>query len=122
VWFTMKLDMGLYGLAWAESIVAGVEILILFFIMSRRIPGLFDIVFVHAVARMASATGFMAVATYISVRTFPFVDISYAATLIRFAFIAAMNLVIYIILCRMLGLSEVNPIIKKLKKILFSQP
>jgi len=121
VWFTMKLDLGLYGLAWAESIVAMVEIIILFSIMSRRIPGLFDNVFIYAVARMASATGFMAVVTYLSVRMLPFIDMSYASTLIRFACIAAINLGVYVLICRALGISEVDPIMRKAKKILYSQ-
>lgn len=122
IWFTMGLNMGLYGLAWAQSIVAGVEIFILFFIMSRRIPGLFDDVFIHAVARMASATGFMAIVTYFIVRAMPLMsDTGYAAGFVRFGFIAAISLIIYVLLCWLFRLSEVEPVLKKLRKIVFSQ-
>ena len=51
IWFTMKLNMGAYGLAYAQSIISIVEVAILFIVMSRRMKGLFDLVFVHAVTR-----------------------------------------------------------------------
>lgn len=123
VWFTMKLGMGVYGLAWAESIVAMVEAIILLSIISQRIPGLFDTVFVHAVARMASATGFMAVFTYVVVRAVPLMSEtqSYASTAVRFGFIAAVSFGAYILFCWMLGLKEVDPILRRAKVILFNQ-
>ena len=39
---SMVLDMGAYGLAWAQSIVAVVEVTILFTVMSKRMPRLFN--------------------------------------------------------------------------------
>lgn len=123
VWFTMKLNMGVYGLAWAESLVAVIEIIILFSIMSRRIPELFDDIFIHAVARMASATGFMALVTYLFVRLLPLMSASqsYVATFLKFGFIAAISMATYVLFCWMLRLREVDPILKKTRKILFSQ-
>lgn len=123
VWFTMKLNMGAYGLAWAQSIVAAIEVAILFFVMSRRIKGLFDIVFVHAVARMASATGFMAIVSYVSVTIFQLQggDQSFLATFPKFAVIAAISLGSYVLFSRLLKLDEANPVIRVAEKLLFGR-
>lgn len=123
IWFYASLDAGVYGLAWASIIASVAEVAILFFIMSRRIPGIFDKVFIHAVARMASATGFMAIITYMSVRTFPLTseDQSLAPTLLRFSLITAISFATYILLCWALRLPEVDPILKKARNILFGQ-
>ncbi len=71
IWFTLGLELGVYGLAWAAAVVSAIEVAILFVVMSRRIRGLFDLTFVHSIARMASAAGFMAVITYLSVTLLP---------------------------------------------------
>jgi hypothetical protein len=119
----MGLDMGIYGLAWAQSIVAAVEVVILFIVMGRRTPGLFDVVFVHAVGRMTSATGFMALITYLTVRTFPLTsgDQSFLATFPKFALIVSISLGSYVILSKLLGLEEVDPILRRAKALLFNQ-
>jgi putative peptidoglycan lipid II flippase len=121
IWFTVGLDFGPYGLAWAASIVSAIEVGILFTIMSRRIEGLFDKVFVNAVCRMASATGISAVITYIVVSYVPLSanDQSFWATFPKFGFIVLVCAVTYVILCRIMKLEEVNPIFYRLKKILF---
>ena len=41
LYLSMKANMGVYGLAWAASIAAFLEVMILFVIMSRQISGLF---------------------------------------------------------------------------------
>jgi putative peptidoglycan lipid II flippase len=121
VWFTMGLGLGAYGLAWATAIVSIVEVGILFTMMARRIKGLFDKVFIHAVGRMASATGFMAVITYISVTFLPLsaTDQSFFASFPKFGLIVAISVVSYIALSYALGLQEPEPIISRTKKILF---
>jgi putative peptidoglycan lipid II flippase len=122
VWFTMGMKMGAYGLAWATAIVSIIEVTILFTIMSIRIQGLFDKVFVHAVARMASITGFMAVITYCLVTVLPLnaTDQSFLASFPKFSLIVVISGISYIIMSRMIKLSEVDPIIERLKKILFT--
>jgi putative peptidoglycan lipid II flippase len=121
VWFTAVLDMGAYGLAWAQSIMAVVEVIILFVIMSRRIEGLFDLVFVHAIARMASATGFMALVSYITVQVFQLqnVDQSFLATFPKFIAIVIISLGAYVWFSRLLKITEVNPVLKRAKSLLF---
>lgn len=121
--FTLVLNMGAYGLAWASAIVAIVEVSILFFMMSRQIKGIFDGTFVHAISRMVIATGIMTIATYVCVRLFPFQsnDHSFFAVFPKFAVIVAISLSIYAAICRLFNLPEVDPILKKIKTFLFGK-
>lgn len=121
IYFTMSLDMGIYGLAWAQSIVAAVEVAILFFIMSIRIPGLFDNVFLHAVARMVSATGFMAIVSYFMVSSLALTaeDQSLTTTLPKFLVITFVSLVAYVLICHTMKLSEAALVIRRIKQAVF---
>lgn len=120
VWFTLGLNLGTYGLAWAVSIVSVVQVTMLLVIMSRRIKGLFDAVFIHSIARMISATGFMAIITYICVTLMPLnaTDQSFYISFPKFALIVIISLLSYVLISWMLKLSEVEPIISYGKKIL----
>ncbi len=120
VWFTLgPPSMGVHGLAWAAVIVSFVEVCILFYLMSKRIKGLFNATFVHAVARMASAAGFTALITYVMVIIFPLsaADQSFFVSFPKFALIVTVSLASYIFFCHLLRLSEVVPIVNRLKKI-----
>lgn len=123
VWLSMTLDMGPYGLAWAQSIAAFVEVMILFAIMSVRIKGLFDRVFIGAIVRMASAAGFMAIVSYVSVQLLQLAvsDQSFLATFPKFAAIVVIDLGAYLWLSRLFRLSEADPVIAKLRTILFGR-
>jgi hypothetical protein len=89
--------------------------------MSRRIKGLFDKVFVHAVARMASATGFMAVVTYFMVTIFPLSasDQSFLASFPKFVLIVAIRGLAYVLFSHIFKLQETKPILTQAKKLLF---
>jgi len=119
----MKFNMGAYGLAWAQSFVAFVEVMILFYVMSKRIGGLFDLTFVRAIWRMASATGFTAVISYIAVQLFQLgaSDQSFLATFPKFILIVAISLSAYVLFSRMLKLPEANPVLSRFKKLLFGR-
>lgn len=121
--FTMQLGMGAYGLAWAQSIVAFVEVMMLFYVMSRRIGGLFDLVFVRAIWRMLSATGFTAVVSYATVQIFQLgvSDQSFLATFPKFTLIVIISFGAYVGLSRMLKLTEADPVIARFKKLLFGR-
>lgn len=121
--FTMWFEWGIYGLAWAQVIVSIIEVGILFFVMSKRIPGLFNAPFIHAVARMVSATGFMAVITYASVKVFDLTitDVSFLATFPKFTLIVIISFVSYVILSKMMEIKEANPLIDKAESLVFSQ-
>lgn len=121
VWFTLGLGLGVYGLAWATAIVSAIEVAILFVVMSRRIRGLFDKVFIHAIARMMSAAGFMVIITYISVLLLPLSvnDQSFLSSFPKFTLIVLISGGAYFLLSYLLKLQEVKPIIERLRRILF---
>ena len=121
IYFTMAIDMGIYGLAWAQSIVAAVEVMILFAIMTARTPQLFNAVFLHAVGRMLSATGFMALVTYVMVKLFALSkeDQSFMTTFPKFAIIVAVSLAAYVAICRLMQLGEASLVTSRLKKLVF---
>ncbi len=123
VLFTMKFDMGAYGLAWAQSIVAAVEIVILFVIMQRRIPGLLDREFAAALLRMLSATGFASVAAYLAVNVFSLnlTDQSFFALFPKFVLIVLFSSLVYIVSSKIMSLREVDPIINKATSLFFAQ-
>lgn len=121
IWFTAVLDLGAYGLAYAQLIMAAVEVIILFVIMSRRFPDLFNRVFWGAVWRMTSATGFMAIISYTMVVLLPLQagdDSSFYFTFPKFVLIAGVSFVAYIGFSRLLKLEEVDPIILPIKRII----
>ena len=123
VWFTTSLNMGAYGLAWAQSTVAFLEVMVLFYVMQRRIKGLFDLAFMRAVFRMASATGFMAIISYISVQLLQLAadDQSLPATLPKFIVIVLISGAAYLLFSKMLGLHEANPVLARLKRLAFGK-
>ena len=122
VWFTLGLNLGTYGLAWAFSIVSIVQVLILLVIMSKRIKGLFDIPFAHAIGRMVSATGIMAIIAYFCFMLLPlqYTDQSFLASFPRFTFIVLIISISYVGISWLFKLRESRPVIKMARKILFS--
>jgi putative peptidoglycan lipid II flippase len=123
IYFTMGLNMGAYGLAWAQSLVAFVEVMILFNVMSRRIGGLFDAAFMGAIWKMVGATSIMGVVSYGAVLLFQLGanDQSFLATFPKFVLIATISFISYVILSRLLKLPEVNPVLSRIRKLLFER-
>jgi putative peptidoglycan lipid II flippase len=121
VWFTLVLDLGVYGLAWATAIVSGVEVIILFYVMSKRIKGLFDLKFLRAIAKMTIAAGVMTIVTYITVLLLPFNanDQSFLASFPKFTAITLISALTYYLMSSLLRLYEVEPIKDRLRKIIF---
>jgi hypothetical protein len=72
---------------------------------------------------MLSATGFMAVATYLMVLMMPLRDgpQSFFTTFPQFALIAAVSMSIYTAICLAMKLEEPRPIVRRLGKILFGR-
>ena len=121
IWFTSSLGMGAFGLALAQSIMAAVEVFILFSIMSIRFPGVLNKAFWSGAWRMASATGFMAIVSYCMVLLFPLQsgdDSSFYFTFPKFVLIVAVSISVYIFISRALRLHEVEPIIKSLRRLI----
>lgn len=127
VMFTTKLNMGIFGLAWAQSLVAVVEVCILFAIISRRIPNLFDRNFMTGISRIVTSSALMTVVTVVSVIIAgpAIADHGFAVLFPKFALIALSSFVTYIMIGRMLKLEEsehvVNQIKSIVKKIAFGQ-
>jgi len=124
IWFSLGLSMGVHGLAWAAVIVSIVEVSILFYLMSRRIKGLFDKPFLSALGRMASAAGFMTVITYIAVALLPLSanDFRLFDTIPKFALIAGISFLAYLMFSHLLKLKEAVPVLSRIRKILFKRP
>jgi len=124
IWFSLGLGLGVHGLAWAAVIVSATEMTILFTVMSRRIPGLFDTTFVSAVTRMASAAGFTALITYVALSFLPLTadDQSFWATFPKFALVAGIAGLSYLLFCWLFKLPEVKPVLTRIQKILFKAP
>lgn len=121
--FTQVLHMGAYGLAWAQSIVAVVEVVILFVILSRKIPGLLNATFVNAVSKMCLASLGTALVTYITVQLFQLQtnDQSFLATFPKFGLITTVSFCAYVLFSRWLHLSEAEPVIAKASALLFGR-
>ncbi len=120
---TSVLDMGAYGLAWAQSIVATLEVVILFFIMGRRMPSLFNQSFIVAIWRMAIATAIAGVVCYIGVRMLPFreEDNSFYSAFPKFVIVASVSFVAYGLMSKILKLSEIDPIISRIGQVMFGR-
>lgn len=123
VYFTMQLDMGPYGLAYAQSIVAVVEVIILFVVMNARLKGLLNLELFRAISRMVVATAGTGIVGYAMVQFFPLQDDdqSILATLPKFFMIIAVSASAYLLFSKLLKLKEVNPLLKKLESLLFWQ-
>ncbi|HEU0266226.1 MAG TPA: lipid II flippase MurJ, partial [Candidatus Saccharimonadaceae bacterium] len=123
IWFTRGLGMGAYGLAWAESIVSIVEVIILFIVLSTRVPRLFDRRIASAMWRMLSASGFTALFCYAMVLLFPLrsTDQSFFSTFPKFALIVAVSLVVYVFICDQLHLEEPRPVIRRAREFLLAR-
>lgn len=121
--FTMRFGWGPYGLAWAQSLVAMVEVIILFAVLQYRNPGLFTHKFFVALARMLGASMLMGIVTYIAVQFLQLqnVDQSFFATFPKFVAIVAISFVAYVAICKRMNLREADPVIKKVKSILFGK-
>lgn len=113
----------IYGLAWAQSIVAVVEVAILFCILAVRIPGLFTRGFAHAVWKMAVASIVMGGVTYATVLVLQLQisDQSFLATFPKFGVITLVSFAAYVWLSKLLKLEEAKPIIAKMSTILFGR-
>lgn len=124
IWFTIGLKAGVQGLAWAAVIVSIVEVVLLFTLMSRRIKGLFDAPFIHAIGRMISAAGFMALITYVTVVMLPLTttDQRIFDTFPKFALITLISFIVYLFFCYVFKLPEVKPVLTRIQKILFKPP
>lgn len=123
VYFTSVLDWGAYGLAWAQSIVAVVEVTILLTILRHRTPGIFNRAFGAAVLRMAIASALMGVVTYMMVIMFQLQndDLSFFSIFPKFILITITSFAVYLWICQMMKLDEAVPVVRKISSIVFGK-
>ena len=123
IWFSMGLNSGPYGLAWAQSIGALVEIMILGVLMRRKIDGLFDAKFISAMVKIALASVATGIISYVLVGIFPLMEAneSFFVTFPKFVLIGTISTTVFLVVAKALKVEEVDPILDRIKKFLFSQ-
>ena len=120
---SMVLKMGEYGLAWAQSTVAVLEVVVLLAVMNRQMPKLFDMTFVRAIFKMIIAGTITGVVCYIAVLIMPFRyhDDSFFSAFPKFVIISLVSFGTYAAASKWLKLPEIDPILARLKKVLFGR-
>ena len=120
---SMVLKMGAYGLAWAQSTVAVLEVVVLLAVMNRQMPRLFDMTFVRAIFKMIIAGTITGVVCYIAVLIMPFRyhDDSFFSAFPKFVIISLVSFGAYAAASKWLKLPEIDPILSRLKKVLFGR-
>ena len=120
---SMVLKMGAYGLAWAQSTVAVLEVVVLLAVMNHQMPKLFDMTFVRAIFKMMIAGTITGVVCYIAVLIMPFRyhDDSFFSAFPKFVIISLVSFGAYAAASKWLKLPEIDPILSRLKKVLFGR-
>ena len=120
---SMVLKMGAYGLAWAQSTVAVLEVVVLLAVMNRQMPKLFDMTFVRAIFKMIIAGTVTGAVCYIAVLIMPFRyhDDSFFSAFPKFVIISLVSFGAYAAASKWLKLPEIDPILARLKKVLFGR-
>ena len=117
--FSTVFKFGAYGLAWAQSIGALVEIIILLALMKIRIQGLFDMQFISGILRMVVASLVAGAVCYLFVVVFPLMDSDerFFSVFPKFCFVGLVSSTAYLFVSKILKLEEAEPIISYIKKI-----
>ena len=120
---SMVLKMGAYGLAWAQSTVAVLEVVILLVVMNRQMPKMFDLTFMQAIFRMVIAGIITGVVCYVGVLVLPFRyhDDSFFSAFPKFVVISMVSFGVYAAVSKWLKLPEIDPVLTRLRKMLFGR-
>lgn len=113
---------GILGLPLAQVIVAAVEVVILTVVLLRRFPGLIGRTFFGAVSRMLSAFGITFWVTWILRRELFELgaqDRGFFTLMPKLGLLCTIVVLVYVIVSWLFQLEEVEPIIAKLRTILF---
>lgn len=109
------------GLAMAQSIVAAVEVLILFGIIILRDRGLFNSEFWGGVMRIMSVTGFTILTAFIMIQIVgpPTIgDRGFSTLGSKLFFIVAPTLLVHLGMSSLFGLEEARPVVARIRKII----
>lgn len=127
IMLSLKLNMGIFGLALAQSLVAIIEVTILFVVMSRRIPRLFDAKFVGGIGRIVLSSLIMTIVIMVMLLiTGPVIpDQGFYILFPKFVVISAVSFAAYTAIGYRLGLEEAKHVTKRVfkmaKKLAFGQ-
>jgi putative peptidoglycan lipid II flippase len=122
VTLSRQSSYGIIGLPIAQVIAAVAEVAVLAVILQRRFPGLFDRVFFGAMWRMISAFGITFWITWILRRSLFELgaqDRGFLTIIPKLGLLCTIVLMVYVILSWLFRLEEVEPIIAKIRTILF---
>lgn len=111
---------GVAGLAMAQSIVAAIEVIILFVIMIFRDTALLDGKFWGGVLKIISVSGFSTLTAFIMVSFLPLgvADRGFITLGTKLLVIAGITAIVHIFVSWLFGLEEAKPIFAKLKRII----
>jgi putative peptidoglycan lipid II flippase len=114
-----KTAYGVAGLAMAQSIVAAVEVLILFSVMLLRDKGLFDAKFWGGVLRIVSVAGFSVLTAYLMASLLPLGsgDKGFITLGTKLVVIAVSTMIVHISVSGLFGLEEAQPIFKWIRRV-----
>ncbi|MDB5186119.1 MAG: integral rane protein MviN [Candidatus Saccharibacteria bacterium] len=109
---------GVTGLAMAQSIVAAIEVSILFCVMLVRDHRLFDNAFWGGVMRIFSVTGFSILTAFVMVSVLPLNinDRGFVTLGAKLAAIAAVTFLVHLSISSLFGLEEPRPVIRKARQ------
>jgi putative peptidoglycan lipid II flippase len=112
---------GVEGLAMAQSIVATIEVLVLFTIMVMRDHKLIDASFWRGMVKIVSVTGFSIVAAFSTVTLYPLgIDDRGFLTLgTKLAFLTLVTFAVHIGISAVFDLEEVRPIFKRVRQFVY---
>jgi putative peptidoglycan lipid II flippase len=111
---------GVAGLALAQSIVAVTEVMILFAVMLKRDPKLFDLTFLNGCFKIVSVTGFSVAAGIVMLAIYPLTisDRGFVTLGTKLMLISTVIIATHIAVSSLFGLEEVRPVLRRIKKII----
>src|SRR3990167_2331266 len=112
---------GIAGLALAQSITAGVEVVLLFLFMFIRDPAMLNRAFWGSILRIVSVSGFSVIAAFVMVSLLPLevADRGFITLGFKFGAIASVTLAVHVLVSLLFSLDEPKPVLRKLRQILF---
>ncbi|MDR0887542.1 MAG: murein biosynthesis integral membrane protein MurJ [Candidatus Nomurabacteria bacterium] len=120
VWFTLGLKIGPYGLAYAESIGAVVEITLLMVLLGRKFKNLFSLQFARTVIKIVFASAAAFVVAYFMTHQFQLAatDDSFGDTFPKFLLISLGSFLVYFLIGFVLKIPETRQMVGKIGKML----
>jgi putative peptidoglycan lipid II flippase len=110
------------GLAIAQSIVAFAEVGVLTFIMVFRDRKMLDPEFIGAMTKIVAVSGFTVITAFVMVRMLPLgiADRGIVTLGFKLVIITLVTLLVHVVVSWVFGLRELDPVIAKVKKIIFA--